>query len=90
MGNYPVVQTTDTDEHGMVKTPGNINGGLFVKPYADLYPSVVLAVGDIYEAMKAIEAVGGKVLGGQSGPGKPDDIPGVALQQFHPRVALST
>ena len=27
MGNYVVAQTTDTDENGMVKTPGNINGG---------------------------------------------------------------
>ena len=27
MGNYLLAQTADTDEKGMVKTPGAINGG---------------------------------------------------------------
>ena len=31
MGGYVVAQTTDTDENGMVKTPGNINGGFYAK-----------------------------------------------------------
>jgi NDP-sugar pyrophosphorylase family protein len=30
MGNYVVAQTAETDEKGMVKTPGTINGGFFV------------------------------------------------------------
>ncbi|HEY3251396.1 MAG TPA: VOC family protein, partial [Ignavibacteria bacterium] len=31
MGNYVIVKTTETDEKGMPKKPGIINGGLFEK-----------------------------------------------------------
>jgi uncharacterized protein len=79
MGNYVVVHTTETDEKGMGKTPGHINGGLFTRPDANQHPSIVLAVDDIFEAMNAVESAGGTVLGGQGGPDKPDDIPGVGL-----------
>nr|HMT12959.1 hypothetical protein [Ignavibacteria bacterium] len=41
--------------------------------------SVVIAVEDIREAMKAVEAAGGKILGGSYKSGEPDDIPGVGL-----------
>jgi len=79
MGNYTVVQTTETDEQGMVKAPGTINGGFFTRSKPDQYPSVVISVDDIHEAMKAVESAGGTVLGGMSGPGKPDEIPGVGF-----------
>ena len=34
---------------------------------------------DIRKVMKEIEAAGGKVLGGNTKPGEPDDIPEVGL-----------
>lgn len=40
---------------------------------------MVIGVEDIREAMKEVEAAGGKVLGGAYKAGEPDDIPGVGL-----------
>ena len=57
---------------------GAINGGFFQKTKDAQYPSVVIAVDDIYEAMKTVKDAGGTVLGGQK-PGEPDDIPGIGL-----------
>ena len=80
MGNYVVVTTTEIDEKTKFpKEPGRINGGFFKKTKADQYPSVVIAVDDIREAMKKVEKAGGKILGGQSKEGEPDDIPGIGL-----------
>lgn len=65
MGNYVTAATTETDENRMVKRPGAINGGFFPKK-PDLpaqYPSVVIAVDDIKDAMKKVTNAGGKVLG---------------------------
>ena len=72
MGNYVVATTTETDERGP-KKPGAINGGFYPKkPNAPAqYPSVVIAVDDVRDAMKKVSAAGGKVLG------EPMDIPGI-------------
>lgn len=81
MGEYVLVTTTERDEKtGLPRRPGAINGGFYQRTDDPLsqYPSVVIAVEDIAEAMKKVEGAGGKVLGGQV-PGKPDDIPGVGL-----------
>lgn len=74
MGNYVVVTTTESDDKGP-KKPGAINGGFFQKTDDDIthYPSVVIAVEDIKEHMKEIQAAGGKVLG------EPVDIPEIGL-----------
>lgn len=81
MGDYVIATTSETGEDGFPKKPGRINGGFFnydaVKPGFQ-YPSLVIAVDDIYQAMKDVEAAGGKVFGGKE-PGKPDDIPGIGL-----------
>ncbi|HEV8354261.1 MAG TPA: VOC family protein [bacterium] len=77
MGSYVVVTTTESDENGP-KQPGAINGGFYEKTKETQYPSVVVSVDDIKQAMKRVEEAGGKVLGGQT-PGQPDDIPGVGL-----------
>jgi len=73
MGNYVVVSTTETDEKGMIKNPGAINGGFYPKEpdKTDQYPSIVIAVKDIDMYMKKIQREGGEVMG------KPTDIPGV-------------
>ncbi len=81
MGEYVLVTTTESDEKtGLPKRPGAINGGFYQRTDDPLsqYPSIVIAVDDIKEAMKKVEDVGGKVVGGQV-PGKPDNIPGVGL-----------
>lgn len=79
MGEYVLAHTGETDEKGMLQKPGMINGGLFKRSKPDQYPSVVVAVDDIREAMKIVEAAGGKVIGGGHAAGEPDDIPGVGL-----------
>jgi predicted enzyme related to lactoylglutathione lyase len=85
MGNYVVAQTTETDEQGMVKKPGNINGGFYQKIENPLShaPSVVIAVDDIHESMKKVVEAGGKILGAMDQSGQqsmePQDIPGVGL-----------
>lgn len=73
MGNYVVVTTTEAGEDGRPKNPGAINGGFFEKQpnWPDQYPSVVIAVSDIAEAMKKVRAAGGEVYG------DPMEIPGV-------------
>ena len=85
MGNYVTVETTETDENRMVKTPGTINGGFYEKTDSPLSqaPSVVISVDDIHESMKKVEQAGGKVLGAKTQSGErsmePQDIPGVGL-----------
>src|SRR5512133_642628 len=73
MGNYVTVSTTETGENGRPKTPGAINGGFYPKrdDMPAQYPSIVIAVDDITDAMKKVTKANGKVLG------EPDDIPGV-------------
>jgi hypothetical protein len=78
MGNYVLVQTTETAENGFPKEPGRINGGFAEKSKDFQSTNVVIAVDDIRQAMKKVAAAGGTVLGGQK-PGEPDDIPGVGL-----------
>ncbi|HAR63085.1 MAG: VOC family protein [Candidatus Margulisiibacteriota bacterium] len=75
MGDYILVTTTETDEKGFPKEPGRINGGFFQKTndMPAQYPSVVIAVADVKNAMKKVEGAGGKVLG------EPMEIPGVGL-----------
>ena len=85
MGNYVVAHTADTDESGMVQAKGAINGGFYQKTDNPLShaPSVVVSVDDIHEAMKAVEAAGGKILGAMNEKGEqtlePMMIPGVGL-----------
>lgn len=73
MGEYVLATTTETDKNRMVKRPGTINGGFFPrKPdWPAQYPSVVIAVNDIKEAMKNVSSAGGTVLG------EPMEIPGI-------------
>jgi uncharacterized protein len=72
MGNYVLATTTPTDESGP-KKPGAINGGFFAKKadWPMQYPSVVIAVDDIKQAVKKVASAGGGVLG------EPMVIPGV-------------
>ena len=85
MGNYVLAQTAETDEKGMVKAPGAINGGFYQKTENPLShaPSVVIAVKDINSALDAVKAAGGKINGAMDASGaqsmEPMMIPGVGL-----------
>jgi predicted enzyme related to lactoylglutathione lyase len=85
MGNYVLAHTAETDENGMVKTPGTINGGFYEKTDNPLShpPSVVIAVQDIRKSMDDVTAAGGKILGAMDEKGaqsmEPMMIPGVGL-----------
>lgn len=79
MGSYVLATTTEVDEQQMPKTAGAINGGLYEKTKADQATRLTIAVKDIREAMKNIEASGGKAIGGMQKSGEPDEIPGVGL-----------
>jgi predicted enzyme related to lactoylglutathione lyase len=72
MGNYVLATTTETGENGPQK-PGAINGGFFQKKtdWPAQYPSIVIAVDNVNEAIKNVTDSGGKVLG------EPMEIPGV-------------
>lgn len=75
MGNYTIVITASSDANGRPTTPGEINGGIFLKTDdpASHAPSVVVSVADADAAKAAVEKAGGTVLSG------PDEIPGVGL-----------
>jgi len=72
MGNYVVAMTTESDD-GRPTTPGAINGGFYPRnpDWPAQHPSVVIAVDDIWAAMKNVTQAGGEVLG------EPMEIPGV-------------
>ncbi len=79
MGSYLLANTTEVDENQMAKTPGAINGGFFDYKDAEgfMTPHLIIAVDNLEESMKKVEDAGGKIIGGASGPGKIDDIPGI-------------
>ena len=79
MGNYVVAQTAETGENNMVKTPGTINGGFFdyQEKVGFNMPHLVISVDNLEASMKMVEEAGGRIIGGASGPGKIDDIPGI-------------
>ncbi len=79
VGNYVLAMTGESDGNGP-KKPGMINGGFYPHKsgWPDQYPSVVIAVDDIDEAVKNITEAGGKVLG------EAMEIPGVGRYvSFH-------
>jgi uncharacterized protein len=78
MGNYVLVETTETEATGFPKEPGRINGGFADKSKDNPTTNIVIAVENIRDAMKKVTDSGGKVLPGRT-PGEPDNIPGVGL-----------
>jgi hypothetical protein len=73
-GDFVLAFTIETDEKTrMPKKRGAINGGFYKKETPDQHVKLTILVDDIREAMKKIEAAGGKVLG------EPFELPGVGL-----------
>jgi hypothetical protein len=60
--NYVVAQSVDVDEQQMPKEWGAINGGLFQRPREAPSPTIYLDVKSVEEAIKKVQAAGGKVV----------------------------
>jgi predicted enzyme related to lactoylglutathione lyase len=75
MGEYIVVNTTETDEKGRPRHPGAINGGFYQKTedQHSHHPSLVIAVDNIQESIEDIKKAGGTVLG------EAMEIPGIGM-----------
>ena len=73
MGNYLLANTTETDKNGMVKTPGNINGGFweYKEGEGEQIPHIVISVDNLSESMEAVKSFGGEIIG------ETMDIPGI-------------
>ncbi len=72
MGDYLLANTTETDQNGMIKNPGAINGGFYQK--SDQYgtmPHIVISVNHLENSIKSVKKHGGKI------DGKIQDIPGI-------------
>lgn len=70
-GNYILVTTSDIDLYGRPRDAGMINGGFYPRREGSSpYPTIVIAVEDIMEAIKDIKEAGGIVLE------EPMEIPG--------------
>jgi len=60
--NYTVWRTAETDDKGMIKKPGAINGGMMKKNKDVKSPTIVMNVKDIDESLKHIVKLGGKII----------------------------
>jgi predicted enzyme related to lactoylglutathione lyase len=61
-GTYTIVQTVPVDERQMPIEPGAINGGLMRRSPDTPHPVITVQVDAIDEALKRIEAGGGRVV----------------------------
>jgi uncharacterized protein len=59
--NYAMVGTTDSDENGMPKNPGAINGGMLKRQKPVSTPVITVDVEDIDASLKEIKKLGGTV-----------------------------
>jgi hypothetical protein len=60
--NYAMVRTTESDEQGMPKGPGAINGGMAKRGEMLRSPTITIMVDDIVATGSVIEKHGGKVV----------------------------
>jgi len=61
--DYFMISTTDSDEKGMPKNPGAINGGMFKKTgKPDEFYSITVDVPSVDASIKKVEEAGGKVV----------------------------
>jgi len=59
---YTMVRTTDTDQNGMPRAPGAINGGMLQREDPVRAPVVTISVENMDEATATIEKNGGKII----------------------------
>jgi uncharacterized protein len=74
MGDFVLAFTTETDDKTRIpRKRGAINGGLYKRAEPNQSVKLTILVDDIREAIKKVEAAGGKVLA------EPVEMPGVGL-----------
>ncbi len=75
MGRYVLATTSETDDNGLPKNRGMINGGFYARGDAGVgpEPSVVISVADIHESLRKLHEAGGKALSDVM------EIPGIGL-----------
>lgn len=59
---YTIVSTTESDEQGLPKEPGAINGGLMKRQEPYKTPVITIDVDDIDSALKKVESLGGATV----------------------------
>ena len=67
---YTIVQTAETDEKGMIKEAGAINGGMLARQDPVKAPVVTISVDNMDEATATIEKNGGKIIRGKEPVGE--------------------
>ena len=60
--DYTIVSTTETDESGMPKDPGAINGGMAKRDASFSTPVITVDVDDIDAALEKIRSLGGSTV----------------------------
>jgi predicted enzyme related to lactoylglutathione lyase len=63
--DYTLVRTTDTDDKGMPKEPGSINGGMMIRKAPVKNPVITIDVEDMEKALEEIKHLGGKIVLGK-------------------------
>jgi predicted enzyme related to lactoylglutathione lyase len=60
--SYVMAETVAVDEKQTPKEPGAINGGLFQRPKETPAPVIYVGVDSVEQALKKVQAAGGKVV----------------------------
>lgn len=60
--DYVLVHTGETDEKGMLKTPGTINGGIMKRNAPNESPVFIISVESIDETLRKIQSAGCKIV----------------------------
>ena len=63
---YALVQTAPSDEQGLPKEPGSVNGGMMQRTEMIAGPVITIDVADIDAAAGTIETNGGRMLRGKT------------------------
>jgi hypothetical protein len=59
---YTIARTTDSDQNGMPKEPGAINGGMLQRQDPVKAPVITISVDNMDQAAATIEKNGGKII----------------------------
>lgn len=68
--SYTGLGTTPSDENGMPREPGAINGGMFKRTAPFTGPVITIDVEDVDEALAQVERLGGTVVAGREAVGE--------------------
>lgn len=73
---YTIFHTTNTDDKGMIATPGNINGGMLKRQAPIERVVITVEVHDVEKSLQQVVRNGGKVLRGKM------EVPGVGWTAY--------